>query len=273
MTARARLGALPALEMKGLHPGQQFLAIAELRAGQLVAIARILRLLLGQHAALPRTDAGARPLRAPGQGDLRLLGQGTEAHVRDQQRHPEHQRLLRLRPHHQLGGDRHVLHQGPGRQLRHHELQLVPMGQFTARHAHGHHGPVMAELRQALSGQLVDELEGGLLRRRPGCRRAIVLSIGTRTLLTHVLSGELLVGAIAEGKIAAVLAQAQPGLAALLRGEGLGTETSAHMGAVARGLFLRAAADAEVVFLALGEGYFGGFVVGDDGVFHVRVWL
>jgi hypothetical protein len=29
-----------------------------------------------------------------------------------------------------------------------------------------------------------------------------------------------------------------------------------------------------MVFLALGEGYFGGLVVGDDGVFHIyiRLW-
>jgi len=100
--ARAGLGALPALEVEGLHLLDQLHAEAEARRRQLVEVAGVLGLLVGQHAALARADAGAGPLGAAGQRHLGLLGERAEAHVRHEERRLEPQRLLRVGPDHEL---------------------------------------------------------------------------------------------------------------------------------------------------------------------------
>ena len=90
VSAGAGLGALTELEVEGLHLVEQRLAPAEPRRRQLVEVARVLGLLLGQHAALARADAGAGLLGAPGQRGLGLLRQRAEAHVADEDRDVEH---------------------------------------------------------------------------------------------------------------------------------------------------------------------------------------
>ena len=74
MSAGAGLGALAALEVKCLHPGQEFLFVAEPGAGQLIEVARVGRLLFGQHAAFTGTDARAGQFGPFRQGNLGLLG-------------------------------------------------------------------------------------------------------------------------------------------------------------------------------------------------------
>ncbi len=95
MAAGAGLGTLAAFEMKRLRALDLVPGESEPGGCQLVEIPGIGRLLLGQHAALAGADARAGQLGAPGQGDLGLLGQGAEAHVRDENGDVQPQRFLR----------------------------------------------------------------------------------------------------------------------------------------------------------------------------------
>lgn len=81
MATGAGLGALATLEVKRLHFLEQFFLVTELGAGQLVEVSGIFLLLLRQHAALARADAGARKLGATSESNLGLLRQCPEAHV------------------------------------------------------------------------------------------------------------------------------------------------------------------------------------------------
>ena len=60
---------------------QEAFLVTEFGRGQLVKVPAIGFLLIGQHAALARADAGTRHFRATGQRALGLLRQGAEAHV------------------------------------------------------------------------------------------------------------------------------------------------------------------------------------------------
>ena len=106
VAAGAGLGALAALEVKGLRRLDLVPAEAEARRGQLVEVARVGLLLLGQHAAFARADAGAGQLGAARQRHLGRGRQRAEAHVRHQQRNAQRQRLLRVRADDDLGADR-----------------------------------------------------------------------------------------------------------------------------------------------------------------------
>ncbi len=89
MPARAGLGALSSFEVKRLALLHLFDAPAEAPRRELVEVAGVVRLLLGQHAALARADPGARHLRALRQRDLGLSAQRSKAHVADEQRNVE----------------------------------------------------------------------------------------------------------------------------------------------------------------------------------------
>ena len=81
VSAGTGLGALATLEVECLHFLQQLFFVAKLGAGQLIEVTGVFLLLLRQHSAFAGTDTGTRELGPPGQGNLRLLRQGPEAHV------------------------------------------------------------------------------------------------------------------------------------------------------------------------------------------------
>ena len=150
------LGPLPALEVERLHLLEVVERPAEASRRQLVEVAAVVGLLLGQHAALARADARAGQLGALRQRRLGLLGQRAEAHVGHEDRDVEPQRLVGVGPDAHLGADRLVVEQREGGELPGDELQVVPRRQPDARHAHGRHRAVMAGLGQTVLGQLVD---------------------------------------------------------------------------------------------------------------------
>lgn len=73
MPPGAGLGALPALEVKRLHPRQEFFTVTEARTGQFIEIAAVLRLFLRQHAAFAAAYPGTGQLRAAGHGRFCFL--------------------------------------------------------------------------------------------------------------------------------------------------------------------------------------------------------
>ena len=158
VAARAGLRALAALEVEGLAQRSSLsMAPAEARrrparrsSGSQASCSS------GQHAALARADARARQLRALREGDLRLLAEGAEAHVADEQRDVEVQRLAGGGTDHQLGGDLLVLEQGLGGELRGQQLEVVPARQLRRGNAHGGHHAVVSEHRQAVACQALD---------------------------------------------------------------------------------------------------------------------
>ena len=164
MTARARLRSLTALEMKRLHLREQVFGEAELGRSQLIEVARVLGLFLWQHSAFAGADAGAGQFRAAGHGNLGLFRQGTEAHVRDEDRDVEMQRLLGV------GTDRPVPcppgrpRATVGRQLRRENLNVVPLRQRRSRDAHRCQRSVMSSLFQAIPCQGVNQFNGWFFR-------------------------------------------------------------------------------------------------------------
>ena len=149
VTAGPGLGALTELEVDGLDGRQDLLGVAEPRRGDLVEVARALGPLLGQDAALTRADAGPGPLRPPGQRGLRLLRERSEAHVGDEHRDLEPQRLGRPTADHDVGRDRLVVEQGQPGQLSGEHLQVLPLRQVRARHSHRGDRSVMAGLGES----------------------------------------------------------------------------------------------------------------------------
>ena len=109
MAAGAGLGRLAAFEMERLHPHHLVPGEAEAGGGVFVEVAAVRGLLLGQHAAFAGGDAGAGKLGAARERDLGRLRQRAEAHVGDDQRDFQRQRLLRIRADHDLGADRLVV--------------------------------------------------------------------------------------------------------------------------------------------------------------------
>ena len=82
MPARAGLGPLPALEMKRLGLTHLVPGEAETCRRELVEVPRVRFLLIGQHAALARTDSCTGMLGTFGERDLRLFGESAETHIR-----------------------------------------------------------------------------------------------------------------------------------------------------------------------------------------------
>ncbi len=276
MAAGAGLRALAALEVEGLHFFQQFLLVAKFGAGQLVEIPGILLLLLRQHAALAGTDAGARHFGTPGQGDFCFLGQGPKTHVGHKQRHAQGQRFARFRANDQLGGHVGVVRQGLAGHLRHHQLQIVPVRQVVAGHAHGRGRPMVAHVAQAFPGQLIDKLNGGFFFGGSGFRGVaglafavlVVAAVGFGRFLANLIIAELLVGAIAVRRATGLLALAQHRLLVFFRLEDFRLEACVCVGTVAEGLVAGATAHAERVFLSFLQGDFLRLVISDHRIAH-----
>ena len=106
---------------------------------------------------MPASSAPAR------QSGLGLLGEGTEAHVRHEDRDVEPQRLVGVRADAHRGVDLDLVEQRETGQLGGDELDPVPRRKLFAGHAHGRHRPVRARLGQAVGRELVDEADERLL--------------------------------------------------------------------------------------------------------------
>jgi hypothetical protein len=156
VAAGAGLGPLPALEVEGLHAGDLVEAPAEARRGVLVEVARALGLLLGEHAALAGGDAGAGLLGAAGEGDLRLLAEGAEAHVADEDRDLEAQRPFGARADDELGGDRGVVEQRLGGELAGDDLDVDHCGSSERGTPMAETAPWWPSLVEAVARELLD---------------------------------------------------------------------------------------------------------------------
>ena len=165
MATGAGLGTLAELEVERLHVADLLERPSEAGRRELVEVAAVLGVLLGEHPALARADAGAGTLGAPGERHLRLERQGTEAHVRHEQRDVEAQRPVGAGPDRDVGAHRFVVEQRSGRELGRDDLDRVPAREPVAWHPHRGHRPVMAELRQPVGRQLADLADERLLGR------------------------------------------------------------------------------------------------------------
>ena len=151
--------------MEGLRGAHLLPAEAEARRSQLVEIARIGLLLLGQHAAFARADAGADEFGAAGQRHLGRCRERTEAHVRDDQRYRQPQRPLRVRPDDDIGADGVIVEQRRAVQLGGKDLDVVPARQLVARHAHRVHHAMVAGLGKAVARIALNQRVVRLFRR------------------------------------------------------------------------------------------------------------
>jgi hypothetical protein len=73
------------------------------------------------------------------------------------------QRFFRLRADDHFSTHSRIFSERLPIQLRHHNLDIVPVRQSIPRHTHRGHRSVMAYRVESLARQLVDELEVGLL--------------------------------------------------------------------------------------------------------------
>ena len=119
------------------------------------------------------------PVPAPsaprGQRGLRLLGERTKTHIRDEQRDLQDQGLLGVGADHQLRADLDVVEQRLGGELGGQDLDVVPVRKRRARYTHRHHVTVVTRVFQPMLGQVVNPPHRRLLRgwcsrrHRPRC--------------------------------------------------------------------------------------------------------
>ena len=156
MSARAGFGALPALEMKRLALLHLVHAPAETCGSELVEVAGVARLLIGQHAAFSGADSSASHLGTLGKRDLGLAAQGSKAHVTDEERYIEMQWPFCVRADDDVGPDRHIAEQWLPGELSGQEQYVVPKRKLLPRHPHGREGTVVAHLLQTVASKLLD---------------------------------------------------------------------------------------------------------------------
>ena len=187
VSAGAGLGALSSLEVKGLRPARLVHGPPEPGRRQLVEIARVVLLFLRQHAALARADAGPRHLGSLGQRHLGLFAEGSKAHVAHEEGDVQAERPLRLRADDELRAHGVVVGQRTGGELGGEDLEVGPAGEIGERHAHRRNHPVVADLLQAVPGELLDVAVVGLLG------RAVDIGVQAQVLVAPVGLRELVV--------------------------------------------------------------------------------
>ena len=160
---RARLRPLSPLEVEGLREARLLHRPPEPGGRQLVEVARVALLFLGQHAAFARADAGAGHLGPPGERELGLLAQGAEAHVAHEDGDFEEERPLRPGTDDQLRAHGVVVREGTGGELARENLDVRPAREFGERHPHRRDHPVVADLLQTVPREFLDVVVVGLL--------------------------------------------------------------------------------------------------------------
>lgn len=143
--------------MERLHAVELVPGKPEPGRGKLVEIARIGRLLFGQHTTFARTDPRPGQFGPTCERDLGRFRQGAVAHVRHQERDLQPQRFLCIRLDHHIRPDRVLVKQRKAVQLRGQDLDVVPSGQVRPGHAHGYDDPVMAGLAKPVAGVALDQ--------------------------------------------------------------------------------------------------------------------
>ena len=126
VTTGSGLRALAELEVERLHLLEHIPRPSEARRRELIEVARVLGLLLRQHATFTRTDPRTRELRAPRQRGLRLLRQCAERHVGHEHPDVEEKRLPRVRSDAHFGADRNIIEERKSRKLRRDKLDRIP---------------------------------------------------------------------------------------------------------------------------------------------------
>lgn len=142
--------------MKGLHIIEQVPAPAKLRRCELVEIAGVGLAFLEKGPALTRADPCSREFCATRKRDLCFLGQGTKAHIRDEQWDLEGQRSRSPRSKGDLSSDDGIVHQRLGSELGCQDLDVVPMGQVPSWDTHGPHFAMMTERLETISSKAMD---------------------------------------------------------------------------------------------------------------------
>ena len=115
--------------------------------------------------------------RAARERGLRLLRQRAERHIGNEERNVEEERLAHVRPDAHVGGHGNAVEQREARELRGHELDVVPGGKLLAGNAHRGDEAVMPDLGEPVLGELVNLHHVRLLDR--------AVRIGVETLV-HV---------------------------------------------------------------------------------------
>ena len=104
-------------------------AETEFSRSELVEVAAVCSLLFRKHPALTGADPGARALGSACECDFRLLAEGAEAHVADEEWDLQAKRFLRSRPNDELGADGLLIEKRRSSQLRRQELKVIPPGE------------------------------------------------------------------------------------------------------------------------------------------------
>jgi hypothetical protein len=136
----------------------------------------------------------------------------------------------------EIRSDGNVFHERLAVKLRHHNLDIVPIGEFIAWNTHRSHFAMVAKLGKSFVGELVNKSDGRFFRsgRRLGHLIGIVGLKGE--FLAYLISRKLGVRSVAERLVGALLAIAEVGVTAFFGGESLGREIGTFVGSVAEGL-------------------------------------
>ncbi len=211
---------------------------------------------LPQHTTFTRANPGTSQLRTFGQRQLGFLGQRTKTHVRDKQRHFQAQRLVRVRPDHQLRCHRRVIHQRCAVQLSCENLYVVPRRQTLAWYAHRIHRPVRSNRLKATFRHGVNVLKRRFFLGIFWCRRVVL----STTTVWHIqfgdILGQLCVRTITKRCITRLLTAAQPSVLLFFYRKNERSNPCSCVGAVTKGLVFRTPALTPVVFLIRLQGHF-----------------
>src|SRR5690554_4475119 len=108
----------------------------------------------------------------------------------------------------------------------------------------------MPHFRQAFSGQLVNKLDRWLFYSGLSRWRLVGVCLNTWAFFTHGTAIKLLMSTITIGPVSCMFALAQVGIARFFGGKGFRFKFSTYVRAITKGLGLRQATHANVLFLA-----------------------
>jgi len=156
VTSRSRLGALAGFEVERLTLLHLLEAPTKASRSQLVEVPRVGLLLFRQHPSFARTDPCPDPLRTHGQGNLGFLTQGSEAHVRYEERDLQPERPVRSRPDDHLRPHLFLVQERCPAQLSRKYLNARPEGKLRDGYSHGRYLPMVPDLSQSVPGKFLN---------------------------------------------------------------------------------------------------------------------
>ena len=150
-------------------------------------------LLVGEHSPFARADPRSRQLRTHREGDLRLLAQGPEGHVRDKQGQLQDERLPGPRADHGPRLHRCIVKEREAVKLRGEDLDVIPPRQGGSRDAHRSTVPMVTPLLQAMLREVLDLAHLVLLVHRMGVRVLSQILVAIEGLGVRLVPGPDLV--------------------------------------------------------------------------------